>query len=76
VPTSAANAFSFLLVTVNGKQVTIAPADELGRSFDVRTYSFWCFIRGPCLDRWLLKSSTRRLEGNIAFTVFQWALLV
>jgi hypothetical protein len=32
--------FHFLLVTVRGSQVTVTPTDELGRTFDVRTYSF------------------------------------
>jgi purple acid phosphatase-like protein/calcineurin-like phosphoesterase family protein len=40
LPTSASSVFSFLLVTVNGNQVTITPTDELGRTFDVQTYSF------------------------------------
>ncbi len=30
----------FLLVSVNGSSVTVAPTDELGRTFDVQTYSF------------------------------------
>jgi hypothetical protein len=29
-----------LLVTVNGSYVTVAPTDELGRTLNVRTYSF------------------------------------
>jgi hypothetical protein len=32
--------FHFLLVTVNGTQVTVAPTDERGRTFDVQTYTF------------------------------------
>jgi hypothetical protein len=32
--------FHFLLVTVRGTTVTVRPTDELGRTFDVRTYDF------------------------------------
>jgi hypothetical protein len=39
VPDSAARVFHFLKVTVNGSSVTVAPTDELGRTFDVQTYS-------------------------------------
>jgi hypothetical protein len=40
VPTSITQVFHFLLVSVNGTQVTVAPTDELGRTFDVQTYNF------------------------------------
>ena len=39
-PASAANVFHFLLVTVNGNQVTVTPTDSTGRTFDVQTYTF------------------------------------
>jgi hypothetical protein len=39
-PTSISQVFHFLKVTVNGSQVTVAPTDSQGRTFDVRTYSF------------------------------------
>jgi hypothetical protein len=39
-PASAANAYHFLLVTVNGGTVTVAPTDSTGRTFDVQTYAF------------------------------------
>ncbi|MDQ1475421.1 MAG: acid phosphatase type 7, partial [Actinomycetota bacterium] len=39
-PTSASSVFHFLKVTVSGTTVTVAPTDELGRTFDVKTYSF------------------------------------
>ena len=39
-PASAANVYHFLLVTVNGSQVTVTPTDSTGRTFDVQTYSF------------------------------------
>ena len=32
--------FGFAKVTVNGRQVTVTPTDEMGRTFDVQTYSF------------------------------------
>ena len=40
VPDSAARVFHFLKVTVNGSTVTVTPTDELGRTFDVQTYTF------------------------------------
>jgi hypothetical protein len=40
VPTSKAQVHHFLLVTVNGTQVTVAPTDSTGRTFDVQTYDF------------------------------------
>ncbi len=40
VPTSITQVFHYLLVSVNGLQVTVAPTDELGRTFDVQTYNF------------------------------------
>jgi hypothetical protein len=39
-PASAANVYHFLLVTVNGNQVTVTPTDSTGRTFDVQTYTF------------------------------------
>jgi hypothetical protein len=39
-PTSLRQVFHFLLVTVNGTQVTVAPTDSQGHIFDVQTYSF------------------------------------
>jgi hypothetical protein len=40
VPTSPAAVFHYLLVTVNGTQVTVAPTNESGQQFDVITYNF------------------------------------
>jgi hypothetical protein len=37
-PTTIDRVFHFLLVTVHGRTVRVAPTDELGRTFDVRTY--------------------------------------
>ena len=39
-PTSALQFHHFLLVTVNGSQVTVTPTDSTGRTFDVKTYDF------------------------------------
>jgi Calcineurin-like phosphoesterase len=39
-PTSDAQVFHFLKVSVNGRQVTVTPTDENGRTFDVQTYGF------------------------------------
>lgn len=40
VPTSAGQVYHFLLVTVNGYNVTVTPINSLGQSFDVVNYSF------------------------------------
>jgi Calcineurin-like phosphoesterase len=39
-PSTTDRVFHFLLVTVDGTTVTVRPTDELGRTFDVRTYDF------------------------------------
>lgn len=41
-PRSSSNSqvFGYLLVSVNGRQVTVTPTDETGRTFDVQTYNF------------------------------------
>jgi hypothetical protein len=39
-PTTIDQAYHFLLVTVDGTQVTVTPTDELGRTFDTQTYAF------------------------------------
>ncbi|RPI95016.1 MAG: DNRLRE domain-containing protein [Chloroflexi bacterium] len=40
VPTSSAEVFHFLKVTVDGTNVTVTPINALGNSFDVMNYSF------------------------------------
>ncbi|MCL4561059.1 MAG: hypothetical protein M1281_10630 [Chloroflexi bacterium] len=40
VPTSMQQVYSFLLVSVNGDQVTVTPTNELGQTFDVQSYNF------------------------------------
>lgn len=40
VPTSAAQVYHFLKVTVNGTSVTVTPINSLGQSFDVINYAF------------------------------------
>jgi fibronectin type 3 domain-containing protein len=39
-PTAQNQIYHFLLVGVNGTQVSVTPTDELGRTFDVQTYNF------------------------------------
>jgi Calcineurin-like phosphoesterase/Purple acid Phosphatase, N-terminal domain len=39
-PTTIDRVFHFILVTVSGSTVTVAPTDELGRTFDVQKYTF------------------------------------
>ena len=39
-PTSDAQVYHFLKVTVSGTYVTVTPTDSTGRTFDVQTYSF------------------------------------
>ncbi len=40
LPTAAAQVFHFLKVTVSGSNVTVAPTNSLGQTFDVQTYNF------------------------------------
>jgi Calcineurin-like phosphoesterase len=49
-PTSATQVFHFIKVTVSGTSVTVAPTDELGRTFDVQTYSFAKTIADTVID--------------------------
>jgi len=39
-PTSDAQVYHFLKVSVNGTTVTVTPTDSLGRTFDTQTYNF------------------------------------
>ena len=39
-PTSITQVYHFLKVSVSGTQVTVAPTDEMGRTFDMQTYTF------------------------------------
>lgn len=39
-PTSASQVYHYLLVTVSGSQVTVAPTNSSGQQFDVVTYNF------------------------------------
>ena len=39
-PFSDAKVFYYLLVTVNGDEVTVTPTDSTGQTFDVQTYTF------------------------------------
>jgi hypothetical protein len=49
-PTSATQVFHFLKVTVSGQSVTVAPTDELGRTFDVQTYEFSGAVPDTVID--------------------------
>jgi hypothetical protein len=40
VPTTNAQVFHFLLITVNGDQVRVVPTNENGTQFDAHTYNF------------------------------------
>ncbi len=40
LPTSAAQVYHFLKVTINGVNVTVTPINSLGNQFDVQTYKF------------------------------------
>jgi fibronectin type 3 domain-containing protein len=40
MPTSDAQVYHFLKVTVNGTSVTVTPTDSTGRTFDVQTFTF------------------------------------
>ena len=46
-PTSDAHVFGYLLVTVSGSQVTVAPTDSTGATFDVQTYRFTATTVAP-----------------------------
>lgn len=39
-PTSDSHVYEFLLVTVDGNQVTVTPTDSTGQTFDQQTYTF------------------------------------
>ncbi len=39
-PTSPAQVYHFLKVTISGSKVTVTPTDSAGRTFDVQTYTF------------------------------------
>jgi hypothetical protein len=39
-PTSDSHVYHFLLVTLNGNQVTVTPTDSTGQTFDRQTYTF------------------------------------
>ncbi len=50
VPTSATQVYHFIKVTVAGTTVTLTPTDELGRTFDVQTYSFAPTVTDTLID--------------------------
>jgi hypothetical protein len=61
-PASDANVYGFLLVTVNGNQVTVTPTDSTGRTFDVQTYTY---SLAPT-TRVLIPSAGATLSGTTA----------
>ncbi len=62
-PGSDANVYGFLLVTVNGNQVTVMPTDSTGRTFDVQTYSY---STPPPTTSILIPSNGAMLSGTAA----------
>ena len=50
LPTSAAQVFHFLKVTVAGTTVTVAPTNSLGQTFDVQTYNFGGGVPDTTID--------------------------
>ena len=64
-PTSASQVFHFIKVTVSGTTVTVAPTDELGRTFDVQTYSFANAIADTVIDSGPANPST---SGSATFS--------
>ena len=61
-PASDANVYNFLLVSVNGGQVTVTPTDSTGRTFDVQTYSY----STPPSTKVILPSNGATLSGTTA----------
>jgi len=61
-PASDANVYGFLLVTVNGNQVTVTPTDSTGRTFDVQTYTY----SFPPTTSVLIPSGGATLSGTAA----------
>ena len=49
-PTSESQVFHFIKVSVAGTTVTVSPTDELGRTFDVQTYTFANTIADTVID--------------------------
>ncbi len=61
-PSSDANVYHFLLVTVSGSTVTVTPTDSTGRTFDVQTYSY----SSPPTTSVLVPKSGATLSGTSA----------
>ena len=62
-PTSDAQVYGFLLVTVDGNQVTVTPTDSTGRTFDVQTYTYGT---APPTTTVLIPSNGATLSGTAA----------
>ena len=67
VPDSDTRVFHFLKVTVDGTTVTVAPTDELGRTFDVQTYDFSGQIAPDTVIDSAPPSATNSTSASIAF---------
>ncbi len=65
-PASNANVFEFLLVTVNGGQVTVTPTDSTGRTFDEQTYTF---ATGPSAPDTVIDSAPSGFTASTSATV-------
>jgi chitodextrinase len=65
-PTSAAQVYHFLKVTVSGATVTVAPTDSNGNTFDVQSYKF-----ADPLDTWIQSGpngNTQSTSASFTFT--------
>ncbi|HEX4775192.1 MAG TPA: metallophosphoesterase [Acidimicrobiia bacterium] len=67
VPDAASRVFHFLEVTVNGAQVTVAPTDELGRTFDVQTYNFSGAVPPDTVIDAAPPAATNATSASVAF---------
>jgi hypothetical protein len=70
VPTSAAQVYHFLKVTVNGTNVTVTPINSLGQSFDVRNYVFSADAEttAPTIPGNLNASTTSGTQINLSWS--------
>lgn len=66
LPTSRAQVFHYLKVTVRGTDVTVTPIDSLGRTFDQQTYDF---SSDPPIDRTAPTAPTVRASARSSSTI-------
>jgi calcineurin-like phosphoesterase family protein/fibronectin type III domain protein len=69
-PTSAAQVYHFLKVTVNGTSVTVTPINSLGQSFDVRNYIFSADAEttAPTIPGNLTASAASGIQINLSWS--------